>query len=814
MTLLAGFQALLARYTRQGDLLVGAPVANRERPEIEGLIGFFVNTLVLRTRLGDDPAFAALLTRVRATALGAYDHAHVPFEKLVEELRPGRSLSRTPLFQVALALQNAPDEPLALPGLLLAPVEPESATAKFDLTVILRERPDSLDGVIEYATDLFDGATIERLAGHLATLLAGAAARPGDRLSELPLLTAGEERQILGWSRPEAPDYPRESTVHALVEAQARRTPAAPAVEYGGVLLTYGELESRANRLARHLRRLGVGAEARVGLAVERSADMVVGMLGILKAGAAYVPLDLNYPSERLALMAADSGLAALVARESWGAGLPEVLLDRDRAAIEAESAESPGEAGWGGCADSLAYVMYTSGSTGRPKGVAIPHRGIVRLILETDYVQIEPADRIAQVSNTSFDAATLEIWGALMTGACAVGLEREVTLSPEGLEEAIAARGVTLMFLTTALFNQVARQRPGAFRPMRYLFFGGEACDPNAVRAVLQSGPPERLVHCYGPTESTTFSVCRRVEAVADGAASVPIGGVISHTEGYVVDPDFRMVPAGVPGELLLGGDGLARGYWGRPDLTAERFVPSPWSGRPGERVYRSGDLVRWTAAGPLEFVARIDQQVKIRGFRVEPGEIEAALCAHPAVRAAAVMAREDQPGNRRLVAYVVPEAAAAPEAAELRAFLRESLPEYMVPAAFASLAELPLTPNGKVDHRALPAPDGAASAEAYTAPRNAVEELQAAVWWEVLGHERIGVHDDFFDLGGHSLLAVRLVSRIRDDFGIEIQVKTIFDAPTVAELAELLAQELARQAGEGDLEQLFAEAREEPHG
>ncbi|HSF42722.1 MAG TPA: non-ribosomal peptide synthase/polyketide synthase [Thermoanaerobaculia bacterium] len=812
-TLLAVFQVLLLRYTGQTDFLVGAPVAGRTRSELEGLIGLFVNTLVLRARAEGDPSFADLLARARETALDAFEHQDLPFDKLVAELRPERSLSRAPLVQVALALQNAPSPPLVLPWLSLEPVAVESGTSRFDLTLVLAEEGGGISGVVEHSTDLFDRETIERLAGHFANLLASAAARPEPRLSELEMLSEPELRQVLaGWNDTATP-YPREATVHGRFAEQARRAPAAPAVEMGGESLSYGELARRAGRLARRLRRLGVGPESRVGFCLERTPDVATAMLGILEAGAAYVPLDLAYPWERLAFMVEDAGIAALVTLEhllpllpvdAEGRGLRVVCLDVEE---DGEEAEGAGASDLG--ADAIAYVMYTSGSTGRPKGVAVTHRGIVRLVVGTDYVDFGPADRVLQASTTVFDAATYEIWGALLNGACLVGIEREVVLAPPRLAAELRRQRITATLLTTALFHQVAREVPDAFAPLRHVVFGGEACDPDRLRQVLAAGPPACLVNAYGPTEGAVITTVHAVTAVGAGAVSVPIGRPIANTRAYLLDRHLRPVPAGVPGELLAGGDGLSRGYLGRPDLTAERFVPDACSGEAGARLYRTGDLARYLPDGAIEFLGRIDQQIKIRGFRIEPGEVEASLSAHPAVAQCAVVAHRAAAGLR-LVAYVV----AAEEgltAEALRASLRASLPEHMVPSLLLFLPALPLSPNGKVDRRALPAPEaGSLGRREPVPPRNAVEELLAEIWRRLLEIERVGVHDGFFELGGHSLLAFQLITEIQDVLGVSLSLRAAFETPTLEALAERVAGEIERLAGEELLAQAWGERAE----
>ncbi|HKV11759.1 MAG TPA: amino acid adenylation domain-containing protein, partial [Thermoanaerobaculia bacterium] len=780
MTLLAAWKTLLLRLTGQEDVAVGTPVANRGRAEVEGLIGFFVNTLVLRTDLAGDPPFTGLLARVREGALGAYSHQDLPFDRLVAELSPERNLSRTPLFQVIFALHHLGGGDVELaPGLTAREWGTPGTTAKFDLSLHLGRAPGELLGSVEYSTDLYDRPTISRLLSHLGVLLEGIAARPEARLSELPLLTAGELHQIVADWSDTATGYPREATIHGLFAEQARRTPEAVAVISGEERLTYAELALQSDPLARRLRALGVGPDVPVVLLLERSARMVLAALSVLKAGGAYVPLDPGDPIERLRFVLEDTGAPVVVARSRLPEGLAapsaHLLLLDGSGGPERPARDETG-------AGDLAYVIYTSGSTGRPKGVAVTHRPVSRLVLGTDYLQIEPGDRVAHLSNPAFDAATFEIWGALLNGAALVVIPREIALSPERLALEIEARGVTAMFLTTALFNLLVREAPRALSAPRAVLFGGEAVDPGAVRACLETGPPERLLHVYGPTESTTFTTWHRVEAVAEGK-TVPIGRPIANTTVYVLDSGRQPAGAGVPGELFIGGDGLARGYLHRPDLTAERFVPDPFVEEPGARLYRTGDLVRRQPSGAIEFLGRIDHQVKVRGFRIELGEIEAALSSHPGVAGAVVLVREDVPGDKRLVAYTVPRERAVGER-ELRAYLEERLPSYMVPARFVSLPEIPLTPNGKVDRRALPAPERETES-GLAALRTPFEETLAAIWETLLGIRAVGAHDDFFHLGGHSLLATQLVSRIREVFGVEVELRAVFESPTLAGLA-----------------------------
>jgi amino acid adenylation domain-containing protein len=657
MMLLAAFQTLLARYSGQDDIVVGMPIAGRSHAALEGLIGFFVNTLVLRTDLSGDPTFRELLGRVRQVSLAAYDHQDLPFEKLVEELKPQRDLSHSPVVQAVFQLLSFSD-----PGLTLRDVEVErlpssSQRVRFDVEMHLWQEPKALRGALVYSTDLFDASTMERLVRHFVKLLAGIAVDPDRPISQLPLLTEAERQQVLvDWNRT-AVDYPSERCIHELFEEQAARSPAAVAVIFGDRQLTYGELNARANQLARYLQGLGVGPETLVGVCLERSLEMMVGLLGILKAGGAYVPLDPGYPQKRLAFMLADTQAPVLLTQAPLVLQLPPyaghlVCLDADGVAISRQPTDNPVS---GATAGGRAYVCYTSGSTGVPKGVEVCHRGVVRLLFGADYVRLDARQRFLHLSPLAFDASTFEIWGALLHGGRCILMPERVPTA-RALGRLIEEHGVSVLWLTAALFNSVVDEAPEVLHGVRQLLVGGEALSVDHVRRALQRLPGTEIINGYGPTEGTTFSCCYRIpRLLGPGEASIPIGRAITNTEAYVLDGQLQPVPVGVVGELYLGGVGLARGYLNRPDLTAERFLRHPFRSEPGARVYRTGDRVRWRADGTLEFLGRLDDQVKIRGHRIELGEIEAALALHSAVRETAVVAREDAPGDKRLVAYVV---------------------------------------------------------------------------------------------------------------------------------------------------------------
>ncbi|MBO1350490.1 MAG: amino acid adenylation domain-containing protein [Hormoscilla sp. GUM202] len=786
MTLLAAFATLLYRYSAQEDIVIGSPIANRNRSQIEPLIGFFVNTLALRIALDKNPSFAELLRTVRKVCLEAYGHQDLPFEVLVDALQPTRNLSHTPLFQVMFAMQNAPTVEPELPGLKCEMLEVDSGVAKFDITLSMAETSTGITGDIEYNSDLFDGARIRRMIGHFQRLLEANVRNPEARVDQLPLLTEQERHQLLVEWNDTATDYPSDKCIHHLFEEKVEKTPDAVAVVFKESQLTYRELNDRANQLAHYLRCLGVGPEVLVGLCVERSLDAIVAMVGIIKAGGAYVPIAPDYPQDRIAYILSDARVPVLITQSKLLANLPAtraviVCLDTDWQAIgtcrrdNLKSEVKP---------TSLAYAIYTSGSTGKPKAVAVVQQAISRLVLETNYVQLQPTDCMAQASNISFDAATFEIWGALLHGAKLVGITKEVMLSPEALAKQLREQKITILFVTTALFNQLVSVVPDIFQHLSTLLFGGEAVDPSVVATVLEKGRPRRLLHLYGPTESTTFSTVYLVESVPAGATNLPIGSPISNTTIYVLDRDRQPVPIGISGELYIGGDGLARGYLNRSELTAARFIDNPFG---SGRLYKTGDLVRYLPDGNIEFLGRIDNQVKIRGFRIELGEIEATLAQHPCILQAVVIAREDIPGDKRLVAYIVANRE-PPTVRELRDFALAKLPEYMVPAAFVTLEAMPLTPNGKVDRQSLPAPDPSfiTSAETFVAPRTPTEKILAAIWSKILGSPRVGIHDNFFELGGDSILTIQIISQAARA-GLKITPKQMFQHQTIASLAEV---------------------------
>ncbi|NER33981.1 MAG: amino acid adenylation domain-containing protein [Oscillatoria sp. SIO1A7] len=799
MTLFATFSTLLYRLSGQPDIVVGTPIANRNRSEIEGAIGFFVNTLVLRTIVVGNPSFLELLQQVRQVSLDAYANQDFPFEQLVEALQPPRSLSHSPIFQVMFALQNAPRKPLELPGVSFNWLPLETAKAKFDLFLSMEETEAGLIGYWEYNRDLFEQSTIRRMMGHFQTLLGAILANPEARVGELPLLTAAERHQLLvEWNDTQA--YPQDKCIHQLFEEQVERTPDAVAVVFEEERLTYRELNAKANQLAHYLKSLGVGPEVLVGICVERSIEMIVGLLGILKAGGAYVPFDSNSPAERLAFMLADAGISIIVTEEKLKSAipsLPDVVICLDTDWQQKIALQAPSNPTGSVESSSLAYIIYTSGSTGKPKGVLTQHNNVTRLFAATQpWFSFNSSDVWTLFHSYAFDFTVWEIWGALLHGGTLVVVPYWVSRSPKDFYELLCLHKVTVLNQTPSAFRQLI-QVEGSLETelplhLRYVIFGGEALEIKSLEPWFErhgdSSP--QVINMYGITE-TTVHVTYRPLTISDLNRNVsPIGSPIPDLQAYILDDRLQPVPIGVPGELHIGGAGLARGYLNRPELTEQKFIPNPFSDEPGERLYKTGDKARYLPDGNIEFIGRIDNQVKIRGFRIELGEIEATLAQHPEVREAVVIVREDSPGDKRLVAYIVPEAEEI-AGSVLRGFLKSKLPDYMVPSAFVFLEAIPLTANGKSDRRALPAPDTDYLSESASLipPRSNTELQLSQIWSEVLNVTPVGVTNNFFDLGGHSLLAVRLMARIERQLGIHLPLATLFTEPTIESQANLLS-------------------------
>jgi amino acid adenylation domain-containing protein len=796
MTLLAAFQTLLHRYSRQDDIAVGTLIANRNRVELESLIGFFVNTLVLRTDLSGDPTFRELLERVRTITLGAYQHQDVPYEKLLEVFRPPRDLSHNPLFQVLFVLHNTPQQAMELPGLSLHPLEIDPGTTRFDVTLEFWETQEGLRGRFEYNTDLFEPATIARMAGHLQTLLEGIVNDLDQRLSRLPLLTAAERHcSLVEWNATMA-SYPDDQCIHNVFEAQVARTPDAVAVVCGDESLTYRELNRRANQVAHYLLAIGVGPEMLVGLCIERFLPMVVGLLGILKAGAAYVPLDPGYPPERLAFILGDARPLLVLTQERFMAGLPAhgaqmVCLDSHWPTIVQYGDDNPCS---GASAENIAYLLYTSGSTGNPKGVLGVHRAVLNALAWMWQTFPFANDEVCcQKTSINFGDSIQELLGPLLRGQMMVLIPDEVLKDVPRFIQTLALHRVTRLILVPSLLRtllDIYHDLPARLPSLKLWFAGGEALSSDLVQRFRQDLPHSRLINLYGASEASDDTTWYDTDSASSELSRVPIGRPIANTHVYVLDHHLQPVPIGAAGELYVGGAGLTWGYFNRPELTAERFIPHPFSHEPSARLYKTGDLVRYRPDGNIEYVGRYDQQVKLRGVLIEPEEIEGVLRQQPAVREAVVIIREDVPGDPRLVAYIVPAQEPGPTIRELRRFLEKKLLTTMVPTAFVTLGGIPQTPSGKVDRRALPPPSllRPALEDLYVAPSTAIEQQVAVIWCELLGLERVGIHDNFFELGGHSLLAMKLLFRVHDATHVEVPLSSFFETPTVARMAAII--------------------------
>ncbi|HEX7239949.1 MAG TPA: amino acid adenylation domain-containing protein, partial [Longimicrobiaceae bacterium] len=779
---LGAFQALLARWSGQEDVSVGTPVAGRNRLETEGLIGFFVNTLVLRVRLDGDPTLRAVVHRARDATLGAFGHQDVPFEKLVEELQPERSLRHTPFFQVMFSLQaKDEDREVKLGTLEVESLSRGREVAKFDLTISMVDDSGGFGAAISYRTELFDESTVQRMANHFRNLLGALATHPDRPLWEVELMGPEERTQVLEeWNATERP-YPAGSRVHDLFAAQAARTPAAPAVFHRGETMSYAELERRSARLANALRRRGVGPESRVGVCMSRTPELLVALLAVLRAGGAYVPLDPAYPRERLGYMVEDAGIGLVLTEPGLVDRLPEngaAPLFADAASGEPDAAPESGV-----LPENLSHVIFTSGSTGRPKGVMIRHSSTVVLLhWLRENVPDEERSSVLFSTSINFDVSVAEIFGTLCWGG-------KLVLVENALELATVEEPVVYASMVPSAAVELLRTG-GIPASVRTLNLAGEALPGPLAQGLYALPTVDKVRNLYGPTEDTTYSTYSLVER---GGEQVYIGRPLAKTRAYVLDARLKPVPVGIVGELYLAGDGLARGYEGRPDLTADRFLPDPF-GAPGARMYRVMDRVRWRDDGVLEYFGRTDFQVKVRGFRIELGEIEAVLGRHPSVRDVVAVVREDAPGDRRIVAYVTGTGASP---AELRVHVAAHLPDYMVPSAVIVLDAFPLSPNGKVDRKALPVPGAVDPAEAYVAPRTPTEEILAGIYAEVLRRERVGIADGFFAMGGHSLLATQVISRVQAALGVEVPLRALFEAPTVAALAERVDESLRTVAG-----------------
>lgn len=819
MTLLAAFETLLFRYTYQTDLVVGTPVAGRDRTEIEGLIGFFVNTLVLRTDLSGNPSFRELLARVRDTAIEAFIHQDLPFEKLVDELRPARDMSRHPLFQVLFALQSEWGNRPEFPGLTVEPLTVETGTAKFDLMLVMSDSPDRMEGWFEYSTDLFAAETIAGMAEHFVRILAGITADPECGIAELPLL-ADDERNLvtIEWNRTSR-QYTSGACLHELFEERTAEAPDGIAAVHRDENITFGELNHRSNALAGRLIAHGVGAETPVGLCLNRSIEMIIGMLAVLKAGGAYIPLDPAYPEERLSRMAADADLRMILTERALLAHLAGAIVTADDTPVdlicldEGRDTSAPDKGNRRGrcCADNTAYVIYTSGSTGHPKGVCCTHEGAVNLF--ADFNRRLPASGTGRCSfwtKPDFDVSVYEIFMSLVNGDTLNIIPEETRLDALAFIEWLAERGITGAYIPPMMLEDLDEwlDRGGRLPALRSLLVGVEPIEERLLSSIGERLPGLTVINGYGPTETTICATLYTVPPGPAGGGNAPIGTPVQNSQIYILDRYLSPVPIGVPGEVYIAGPGLARCYRHRADLTAASFIPNHLGGSGGTRLYRTGDIARYRTDGNIVFIGRADRQVKISGFRIEPGEIEAALRAHPAVRDAAVAARDDMPGGRGLAAYIVTHGGRNVTPGDVRSFLRRSLPDYMVPQAVVRLDALPITPSGKLDRSSLPAP-AMESTAAFTAPRSETERTIAAAWRAVLGIDTVGVHDNFFDIGGNSLLLAQLRRKLETRFRIDISMVDMFRHPTVSALSRRLRHEEKERPSSGRIEERAAKKR-----
>ncbi|WP_208338929.1 non-ribosomal peptide synthetase, partial [Aetokthonos hydrillicola] len=806
MTLLAAFATLLSRYSGQSDIIVGSPIANRQRSEIESLIGLFVNTLVLRTQLQGNPTFVELLERVKEMTLGAYAHQDLPFEKLVEELQPQRSLSYSPLFQVMFMLQNLPSAELELPGLSITPWEIDSVTATDDLLLSMSETETGLVGELVYNSDLFDAITIQRMCGHFQSLLYAIVNNPQQHVAQLPLLSTVEQHLLLNeWNNTTA-DYPLDQCFPQLFEAQVERTPDAVAAVFEDQKLTYRELNSRANGWAKYLVERGVQANTIVALLCERNLDFLTAILAVFKAGGAYLPLNAHHPVERLRTCLEQSQVSLVLGTSQLSPmfysaldgfeGTPPHLLQLEVLAATAQSEENlpvrcqP---------DDLAYVIYTSGSTGTPKGAMLQHRGMLNhLYAKVHDLQLSPQDVVAQTAPVSFDISVWQFLVALLAGGRVEIIRDEMVADPAQLLTIVERQSISILEIVPSLLRMMLQEieldacgKPELSK-LRWLLLTGEALPPQLCRQWLGYYPSIPMMNAYGPTECsddvTHYPIYHPPQT---DVLNLPIGRPVLNTQLYILDPHLQPVPIGVPGELYVGGVGVGLGYLNKPELTQKAFIPNPFAQETGSRLYKTGDKARYLPDGHIEFLGRIDYQVKIRGFRIELGEIEAVLAQHPLVQEVVVIARADQPGNQHLVAYVVSNTEFDAISTQLRSFLKDKLPNYMIPSAIVCLEEMPLTPNGKVDRRALPSPDMRQSlATSFVPPQTPTQEILADLWIQVLGVEKVGIHNNFFELGGHSLLATQVISRLRSLFGVDLPLRCFFEEPTVAGLGESINQ------------------------
>jgi amino acid adenylation domain-containing protein len=790
MTLLSGWAVLLGRWSGQEDMIIGTRTAGRRRPETEPPTGRLENTIIVRVLLQENPTVEQLLKQVTATVAQACARQDVTHEQVIETLK--KPDGHRPVLQVLMELAETPaaivgSAELESSELKISELSIEPSKTELELCLSLREGREGLTGTLEYASDLFDRGTIERMVASWQVLLEGMTTGSRQRISQLPILTEAERALLLRKFNDTAIAYPQDRLTHELFQEQVERTPEAVAVVYEGQSLTYAELNDNANRLAWHLRGEEIGIGDYIPILMSRSLQMLIAQLAVLKCGGVYVPIDPELPVERREFMIRDCGARWILTDAGRPADLQIESVHWVDCSRAGQAANEVGNLELQMDSATPAYVMYTSGSTGAPKGAVVPHRAINRLVINNGFARIEPEDCIAHYSNPAFDASTFEIWGALLNGARVVIVPQSIVLEAARFGEVLEQQRVSVLWMTVGLFHQYTETLPHVFRELRYLIVGGDTLEPGAARRVLRDSPPRHLLNAYGPTECTTFTTTYLIEALEEGMTSIPIGRPISNAQVYILDALLQPVPIGTSGEIYVGGAGVACGYLRRPELTAERFLPNPFDATAQARMYRTGDLGRWRTDGAIEFLGRNDHQVKIRGFRVELGEIEAQLARHEQIKEAVVIAREDVPGEKRLVAYVVPrDPSSAASVEELRAHLKAILPQYMAPSAFVTLGRMPLTPNGKPDRRALPAPGlEAYGSHEYECPLGKIEAVLEGIWRQMLGVERVGRKDQFFELGGDSVTVLKLCVSVAETFAIQFDTRTVLRNPIFQDMA-----------------------------
>ncbi|MCJ7623879.1 MAG: amino acid adenylation domain-containing protein [Anaerolineaceae bacterium] len=807
MLLLTAYNILLSRYSGQLDIIVGIPISGRNWIEIENIIGVFINTLALRTDLSDNPTFRELFQRVREVCLNAFSHQDLPFEKIVEILTPPRSTSQQVIFQNMFQLRTWASKPIEVEGVRFEEVAHDGRITLVDLIMEITNRENVLECKLIFNTDLFKPETIECMLKNFHDLLIAVAENPDTSIERISLLSKPDVERILQDWNANTSNYPSDKCVHTIFEEQVHKTPTRIALVQNENSITYDSLNKKANQLANYLKKAGVSTNDIVGICVDQSFEMIIGLLAILKSGGAYLPIDITYPKDRMSIMMNDSRVPILLTQEKLLSILPEteakiICLDSDWEKIVREKTDDIGNLN---SSNERAYVIYTSGSTGTPKGVVIPHQAIIRLVKNTNYINIKSDDVFAQVSNFSFDAATFEIWGTLLNGSKLVIVPRDKLLSPTEFAQHLVFHQISILFLTTSLFNYYGSKKADAFKGIKYLLFGGEEANPEMTREVYAQSTPAHLINIYGPTENTSFSTWHQVKEIPEGISSIPIGKPISNTQTFILDAFMQPLPPGIPGELYLGGDGLALSYLNEPDLTAEKFIANIFSPASGSRLYRTGDLCKYTPNGEIIFLGRIDEQIKIRGFRIEPGEIESSLRKHPAIHDSIVIALKTDEGETRLVAYYVSEQAGEIDQQRIKSLLKESLPDFMIPYVYIKIPAIPFSPNGKINKKALPPPDWKMlhNENQYLHPTTETEKRLYQIWKEILAIEKISIDDNFFNLGGHSLLVVSLCINIEVELGVNLSFSDIYNAQTIRQQATMIEHRKVSLQPEGLIEE-----------